>query len=77
LGEFSPVGRFFTLVFLLKITDLAQMFVLFFPRKKKWIIFYKKGYVLILTNKRDWATFWAIFLHTNSSDLLAQAQSFR
>jgi hypothetical protein len=41
LGNFSLIGRFFTLGGLLKLTELAQMFVLLFP--------HGGGYVLILT----------------------------
>jgi hypothetical protein len=43
LGEFSPIGRLFTLGSFLKITKVAHIFgASFFPRKKGCVDFSKK-----------------------------------
>jgi hypothetical protein len=57
LGEFSPVGRLFSLGSFLKITEEAQMVGLLF--------FYGKILTLILT-KKGWASFCTIFSTNNS-----------
>jgi hypothetical protein len=61
MGEFSPIGLLFTLGSFVKITDVAQIFGLLFPRLKLWVNFDKK----II-----WATFWTIHLQTDLVTLI-------
>jgi hypothetical protein len=61
LGEFFPIGRLLSLDSFLKITEVAQSFVLLFSTEK--------SYVLILT-KKGWATFLPIFSQTHLVTLL-------
>jgi hypothetical protein len=57
LGEFSPVGRLFTLVIPLNYRS---------SQKFGGYIFRGISYVIILSKKLGWATFW-VFFSTNSS----------
>jgi hypothetical protein len=56
LGEFSHIGRLFTLDSVLKITKVAQFWGILFPRYQLCINF---------EQKMGWATFWAIFSQTH------------
>jgi hypothetical protein len=54
LGEFSPIGRLFTLGRFLKITKVAQIFGQFLHGTSELLILAKTG----------WAVLWAIFSQT-------------
>jgi hypothetical protein len=54
LGEFSPNGQLFTMGSLMKIIEVAQIFL-------RILIRGKKSYILLLTKNGFGFTFWAIF----------------
>jgi hypothetical protein len=57
LGEFSSIGRLFTLGSFIKITEKALFFLATF--------FHSKRYAYFSTKKIRWATIWAIFSPTH------------
>jgi hypothetical protein len=56
LGEFSAIGRLFSLGSFMKITEVAKIL--------RSAFFHDTSYALILT-KMGWVAFWAIFSQTH------------
>jgi hypothetical protein len=63
LGKFSPIRVLFTVGSFSKITEVEKNYVPLFS-------VVKVTYVLILTKKTGWATFWAILLQTHLVTLI-------
>jgi hypothetical protein len=62
LGEFSPIRVLFAFGSFSKITEVEKKLCATF--------FHGESYVLILTKKTGWATFWAILLQTHLVTLI-------
>jgi hypothetical protein len=61
LGEFSPIGRLFTLGNLVQITEIAKIIGHVFSSVKG---------VCLFSQYLDWATFWGTFSLTHLATLL-------
>jgi hypothetical protein len=65
LGEFSPLGDFFSFNCFLEVIKVADIFGLLFPTDKVTHYFFAK---------MDWVTFWANFSQTHLVTLVTIAQ---